>query len=152
MNQRNNEVPLTSNTQGQVTKVIIPPKSEIMCPKSNIQKLKWFWVTAVEIDLYQAGQMVTAIPIPSPMYQITLSTPTLTPLATRHTLKPHEQLRSGRSKIPPHDLHQRGVIIQGQETESPQGRQATRLGNKVVQWQGHPNEKSPQVCCQWFHS
>ena len=39
---------------------VIPPRSEIVCPESNVEKLKWFWATAklftAEIDLYQAGR------------------------------------------------------------------------------------------------
>jgi len=35
---------------------VIPPKSKIVCPESNVQKLKWFWDSArlftAEIDLY----------------------------------------------------------------------------------------------------
>jgi len=39
---------------------VIPPRSKIVCPESNVEELKKFWATTklftAEIDLYQAGQ------------------------------------------------------------------------------------------------
>ena len=78
---------------------VIEPRLNFVCPEANVQKMKWFWESAMlftaEINVYQDRQW-------NPVNPKAATTPT----PTRRAL--------GKRKaedVPPHDPHQRGVIF-----------------------------------------